>query len=282
MRTIIFRKGHFIIVGLVALVKYWYYLTWRNISIISNASSPQASPIFSMKPALTISLSRHHHTIGACNIDSINNGMQDQIDYHPLFVVYDRDNRMFLQFADAGRNRCACRLRCCPAPLNTPAPTGISPAAGGKRQYRVIVGESFNDRTTQFGNPAEHRRTAAGYSAAIIVTLLFTAYFSLRRCADRPHISDRQPGNLSPNVGEQYQEIRPGGGGGQQLMARIDAANQRGETLLWLMRCMNCARRSRRAGAAYLLTQVSEQRWSAGRSSATCSGAGRVCRCHAS
>ena len=94
----------------------------------------------------------------------------------------------------------------------------------------MIVGESFADRSTLFGNPAESTAVPLlGILAAIIITLLFTAYFSLRPLRQIARtISDRQPGNLSPiNVSEQYQEIRPVVVEVNKLMARIDAANQR-------------------------------------------------------
>ena len=110
----------------------------------------------------------------------------------------------------------------------------------------MIVGESFADRSTLFGNPAESTAVPLlGILAAIIITLLFTAYFSLRPLRQIARtISDRQPGNLSPiNVSEQYQEIRPVVVEVNKLMARIDAANQR-ENALWPMRRTNCVRRS--------------------------------------
>ncbi|SUI47379.1 Swarming motility regulation sensor protein rssA [Serratia marcescens] len=122
-----------------------------------------------------------------------------------------------------------------------------------KRQYRVIVGESFNDRTTLFGNPAESTAVPLlGILAAIIVTLLFTAYFSLRPLRQIARtISDRQPGNLSPiNVSEQYQEIRPVVMEVNKLMARIDAANQREKRFMAGRRARTAHADRRRAGAA--------------------------------
>lgn len=94
----------------------------------------------------------------------------------------------------------------------------------------MIVGESFDNRTTIFGNPAESTAIPLlVILAAIIVTLLITAYFSLRPLRQIARtISDRKPGNLSPiNVRAQYQEIRPVVLEINKLMTRIDAANQR-------------------------------------------------------
>ena len=137
----------------------------------------------------------------------------------------------------------------------------------------MIVGESFADRSTLFGNPAESTAVPLlGILAAIIITLLFTAYFSLRPLRQIARtISDRQPGNLSPiNVSEQYQEIRPVVVEVNKLMARIDAANQREKRFM-----ADAAHELRTPIAAvlaqlHLLTQSASSR-SAGKSSATCS-----------
>ena len=124
---------HFIIVGLlVARVKYWYYPDMekyfdnqqRIVAVgIANILDETGTDNIDYRGIIK--------TIEGMYIDSINNGMQDQIDYRPLFVVYDRDNRV-LYSSQTQENRCACRLRCCPVPLSTPAPTGILPAAGAK------------------------------------------------------------------------------------------------------------------------------------------------------
>ena len=200
-------------------------------------------------------------TIEGMYIDSINNGMQDQIDYRPLFVVYDRDNRVLYSSQTQGEP-----LRLPPSVLSGSVKyAGANWHLAGswsEKQYRVIVGESFADRSTLFGNPAESTAVPLlGILAAIIITLLFTAYFSLRPLRQIARtISDRQPGNLSPiNVSEQYQEIRPVVVEVNKLMARIDAANQREKRFM-----ADAAHELRTPIAAvlaqlHLLTQVSEQ-----------------------
>ncbi|AEF47218.1 integral membrane sensor signal transduction histidine kinase [Serratia sp. AS12] len=163
-------------------------------------------------------------------IDSIKNGMQDEIDYRPLFLVYDHNNQMI--YASPPQEK----------PLSLPPSVlsgtisyanvkwHIAGSWSDKQRFRVIVGESFDNRTTIFGNPAESTAIPLlVVLAAIIVTLLITAYFSLRPLRQIARmISDRKPGNLSPiSVREQYQEIRPVVLEINKLMTRIDAANQR-------------------------------------------------------
>ncbi|HEJ7046013.1 TPA: two-component sensor histidine kinase [Serratia marcescens] len=265
MRTIIFQVLAILLLWglLVAWVKYWYYPDMEKY--FDNQQRIVAAGIANILDETgtdNIDYLGIIKTIEGMYIDSINNGMQDQIDYHPLFVVYDRENRMLYSSLTQGEP-----LRLPPSVLSgsvkyAGANWHLAGSWSEKRQYRVIVGESFNDRTTQFGNPAESTAVPLlGILAAIIVTLLFTAYFSLRPLRQIARtISDRQPGNLSPiNVSEQYQEIRPVVMEVNKLMARIDAANQREKRFM-----ADAAHELRTPIAAvlaqlHLLTQVSEQ-----------------------
>ncbi|MGP2729446.1 ATP-binding protein, partial [Serratia marcescens] len=265
MRTIIFQVLAILLLWgiLVAWVKYWYYPDMEKY--FDNQQRIVAAGIANILDETgtdNIDYRGIIKTIEGMYIDSINNGMQDEIDYHPLFVVYDRDSRVLYSSQTQGEP-----LRLPPSVLSgsvnyAGANWHLAGSWSEKHQYRVIVGESFNDRTTLFGNPAESTAVPLlGILAAIIVTLLFTAYFSLRPLRQIARtISDRQPGNLSPiNVSEQYQEIRPVVVEVNKLMARIDAANQREKRFM-----ADAAHELRTPIAAvlaqlHLLTQVGEQ-----------------------
>ncbi|SUI47381.1 Swarming motility regulation sensor protein rssA [Serratia marcescens] len=106
MRTIIFQVLAILLLWglLVAWVKYWYYPDMEKY--FDNQQRIVAAGIANILDETgtdNIDYRGIIKTIEGMYIDSINNGMQDEIDYHPLFVVYDRDNRVLLQFANAGR-----------------------------------------------------------------------------------------------------------------------------------------------------------------------------------
>lgn len=233
MRTIVFQVMAILVLWgiLLGWVKYLYYPDAEKY--LDNQQRIVALGIANILDKTDIT--EHNYLeiikdIEIMYIDSIKNGMQDEIDYRPLFLVYDHNNQML--YASPPQEK----------PLSLPPSVlsgtisyanvkwHIAGSWSDKQRFRVIVGESFDNRTTIFGNPAESTAIPLlVVLAAIIVTLLITAYFSLRPLRQIARmISDRKPGNLSPiNVREQYQEIRPVVLEINKLMTRIDAANQR-------------------------------------------------------
>ena len=265
MRTIVFQVMAILLLWgvLIGWVKYFYYPDAEKY--LDNQQRLVALGIANILDKTDIADPRYIDIIKDIEemyIESIKNGAVEELDYRPLFLVYDRDNRLI--YASPRQEQ----------PLNLPPTvlTGtisyanvewhIAGSWSDKQQFRVIVGESFDNRTTIFGNPAESTALPLlGILAAIIITLLFTAYFSLRPLRQIARtISDRQPGNLSPiNVRAQYQEIRPVVVEVNKLMARIDAANQREKRFM-----ADAAHELRTPIAAvlaqlHLLTQVGEQ-----------------------
>ncbi|AKE08940.1 ATP-binding protein [Serratia liquefaciens] len=233
MRTIVFQVMAILVLWgiLLGWVKYLYYPDAEKY--LDNQQRIVAQGIANILDKTNITDKNYTDIIKDIEvmyIDSIKNGMQDEIDYRPLFVVYDSSNRMI--YASPQQDKA---LFLPPSVLSGTISYAnvkwhIAGAWSDKQKYRVIVGESFDNRTTIFGNPAESTAIPLlVILAAIIVTLLITAYFSLRPLRQIARtISDRKPGNLSPiNVRAQYQEIRPVVLEINKLMTRIDAANQR-------------------------------------------------------
>lgn len=94
----------------------------------------------------------------------------------------------------------------------------------------VILGESYFDRKSIIGSPAEGTAIPLLFILGImLIAIIVTAYFSLRPLRQAATIiSSRKPGNLTPiEVKEQYKEIRPIITAINNLMLRVDAANQR-------------------------------------------------------
>lgn len=233
MRTIIFQVLAILLLwgALIGWVKYSYYPDAEKY--LDNQQRIVARGIANILDKTDVTNRSYLEVIKDIEvmyIDSIKNGMQDEIDYRPLFVVYDSNNRMI--YASPQQDKA---LFLPPSVLSGTISYAnvkwhIAGSWSDKQKYRVIVGESFDNRTTIFGNPAESTAIPLlVILAAIIVTLLITAYFSLRPLRQIARtISDRKPGNLSPiNVRAQYQEIRPVVLEINKLMTRIDAANQR-------------------------------------------------------
>ncbi|HGM7030950.1 TPA: ATP-binding protein [Serratia liquefaciens] len=233
MRTIVFQVMAILVLWgiLLGWVKYLYYPDAEKY--LDNQQRIVAQGIANILDKTDITDENYTDIIKDIEvmyIDSIKNGMQDEIDYRPLFVVYDSSNRMI--YASPQQDKA---LFLPPSVLSGTISYAnvkwhIAGSWSDKQKYRVIVGESFDNRTTIFGNPAESTAIPLlVILAAIIVTLLITAYFSLRPLRQIARtISDRKPGNLSPiNVRAQYQEIRPVVLEINKLMTRIDAANQR-------------------------------------------------------
>jgi len=233
MRTIIFQALAILLLWgvLMGWVKYFYYPDAEKY--LDNQQRIVARGIANILDKTDVN---DHNFIEVIKdieimyIDSIKNGMQDEIDYRPLFVVYDRNNKML--YASPAQE---IPLFLPPSVLSGTISYAnmkwhIAGSWSDKQQFRVIVGESFDNRTTIFGNPAESTAIPLLLTlAATIAALLITAYFSLRPLRQIARmISDRKPGTLSPiNATEQYQEIRPIVLEINKLMARIDAANQR-------------------------------------------------------
>ncbi|MBB1582521.1 ATP-binding protein [Serratia sp. OS31] len=232
MRTIVFQVMAILVLWgiLLGWVKYLYYPDAEKY--LDNQQRIVAQGIANIldKTDVNNNYSDIIKDIEIMYIDSIKNGMEDEIDYRPLFVVFDRNNQML--YASPAQDK---PLVLPPSVLSGTISYAnvkwhIAGSWSEKQKFRVIVGESFDNRTTIFGNPAESTAIPLlVILAAIIVTLLITAYFSLRPLRQIARtISDRKPGNLSPiNVRAQYQEIRPVVLEINKLMTRIDAANQR-------------------------------------------------------
>ncbi|MEQ4671399.1 ATP-binding protein [Providencia manganoxydans] len=95
---------------------------------------------------------------------------------------------------------------------------------------QVILGESYFDRKSIIGSPAEGTAIPLLFILGLmLIAIIVTAYFSLRPLRQAATIiSSRQPGNLTPiAVKEQYKEIRPIITAINNLMSRVDSANQR-------------------------------------------------------
>ncbi|MEY0176540.1 sensor histidine kinase [Providencia rettgeri] len=99
-----------------------------------------------------------------------------------------------------------------------------------QKTFEVVIAESYSDRKSLLGNPAEGTAIPLAFILGImLLAILITAYFSLRPLRQSAKlISSRQPGNLTPiETKEQYKEIRPIIAAINNLMSRVDAANQR-------------------------------------------------------
>ncbi|WP_272667294.1 MULTISPECIES: ATP-binding protein [unclassified Providencia] len=99
-----------------------------------------------------------------------------------------------------------------------------------EHSIEVILGESYFDRKSIIGSPAEGTAISLLFILGImLIAIIITAYFSLRPLRQAATIiASRKPGNLTPiSVKEQYKEIRPIITAINNLMSRVDAANQR-------------------------------------------------------
>nr|WP_154622391.1 MULTISPECIES: ATP-binding protein [Providencia] len=99
-----------------------------------------------------------------------------------------------------------------------------------EHSIEVILGESYFDRKSIIGSPAEGTAIPLLFILGImLIAIIITAYFSLRPLRQAATIiASRKPGNLTPiSVKEQYKEIRPIITAINNLMSRVDAANQR-------------------------------------------------------
>lgn len=99
-----------------------------------------------------------------------------------------------------------------------------------EHSIEVILGESYFDRKSIIGSPAESTAIPLLFILGImLIAIIITAYFSLRPLRQAATIiASRKPGNLTPiSVKEQYKEIRPIITAINNLMSRVDAANQR-------------------------------------------------------
>ncbi|WP_040690773.1 sensor histidine kinase [Providencia burhodogranariea] len=96
--------------------------------------------------------------------------------------------------------------------------------------FEVILAESYLDRISMIGSPAEGTAIPLLFILGLmLIAIIITAYFSLRPLRQAAMIvSSRQPGNLTPiDVKQQYKEIRPIINAINNLMARVESANQR-------------------------------------------------------
>jgi len=158
MRTIIFQALAILLLWgvLMGWVKYFYYPDAEKY--LDNQQRIVARGIANILDKTDVN---DHNFIEVIKdieimyIDSIKNGMQDEIDYRPLFVVYDRNNKML--YASPAQE---IPLFLPPSVLSGTISYAnmkwhIAGSWSDKQQFRVIVGESFDNRTTIFGNPAE-------------------------------------------------------------------------------------------------------------------------------
>lgn len=103
-------------------------------------------------------------------------------------------------------------------------------AWGSSNTFEVVIAESYSDRTSLLGNPAAGTAIPFAFTlGGMLLAIVITAYFSLRPLRQAAKIiSTRQPGNLTPiEVKDQFKEIRPIIEAINNLMTRVDDANQR-------------------------------------------------------
>ncbi|WP_442959143.1 sensor histidine kinase [Providencia sp. PROV076] len=151
----------------------------------------------------------------------------DDISYRPFMVVRDKQGNVYYRNSDK---------------LHVPSLKSVSELAtlhkdwhftsawNDQETFEVVIAESYSDRKSLLGNPAEGTAIPLAFILGImLLAILITAYFSLRPLRQSAKlISSRQPGNLTPiETKEQYKEIRPIIDAINSLMSRVDAANQR-------------------------------------------------------
>ncbi|MEX9890411.1 sensor histidine kinase [Providencia rettgeri] len=151
----------------------------------------------------------------------------DNISYRPFMVVRDKQGNVYYRNSDK---------------LHAPSLKSVSELAAlhkdwhftsawnDQKTFEVVIAESYSDRKSLLGNPAEGTAIPLAFILGImLLAILITAYFSLRPLRQSAKlISSRQPGNLTPiETKEQYKEIRPIIAAINNLMSRVDAANQR-------------------------------------------------------
>lgn len=149
------------------------------------------------------------------------------ISYRPFMVVRDKQGNVYYRNSDK---------------LHVPSLKSVSELAALHKDwhftsawndqgtFEVVLAESYSDRKSLLGNPAEGTAIPLAFILGImLLAILITAYFSLRPLRQSAKlISSRQPGNLTPiETKDQYKEIRPIIAAINNLMARVDAANQR-------------------------------------------------------
>ncbi|MFZ3387535.1 ATP-binding protein [Buttiauxella gaviniae] len=170
------------------------------------------------------------HDFEVMYINAINKSMFSKFQYRPLIAVFDKNNKLIY----------ASPMREAIDALPENKMSGILNYAGESwhifgswsknKEFRAIVGETYSDRAARLGNPVGGTAIPlAVILGTILLTMLFTAYYSLRPLSRTAKmIASRQPGNFTAiDVNEQYQEIRPIIIEINQLMARIEAATLR-------------------------------------------------------
>ena len=165
-------------------------------------------------------------------IKAIDTGLNNGFNYRPLIAVFDKQNQLIYTSPDTMSDV----IRTLP----NNKMSGVLDYAGDRwhifgsmsknQNYRVIVGETHSDRAVRLGSPVGLTAIPlAIILGTIVLTILFTAYYSLRPLSmTAKMIASRQPGNFTAiEVKDQYQEIRPIIIEINQLMARIEAADMR-------------------------------------------------------
>lgn len=157
--------------------------------------------------------------------EAMENG--DEITYRPFMLIRDKQGNVYYRNSDK---------------LQIPSLKPISELAALYKDwhftsawdktntFEIVLAESYSDRKSLLGNPAEGTAIPLAFILGImLLAILITAYFSLRPLRQSAKlISSRQPGNLTPiETKEQYKEIRPIIDAINNLMSRVDAANQR-------------------------------------------------------
>ncbi len=170
------------------------------------------------------------HIFESMFITSINNGTQEELDSHPLIMIFDHDNRLIYGNPQHTQPFSLSRHQLPSSMLYAGKRWHIVDVTSAERRFRVVIGVTLEERAMMLGNPV--RITAIPLAiilVAIVIAILFTAYYSfrpLRRTARA--IAQRQPGDFTPiDVHNQYQELRPIIHAINNLLTRVDAANQR-------------------------------------------------------
>lgn len=225
--------GIFFLWGLLLFWLTFFYLPDIEKKSLDNQLQSISQGVANLSEDLEIDKSNYPkfmHDFEVMFTEAINTGMNNGFQYHPLIAIFDKHNQLLY----ASPMHDAIRA------LPQSKMSGMLDYAGDRwhivgswskeRNYRVIVGEMRSERVARLGSPLGVTTIPLAFIlGTIVLTILFTAYYSLRPLSmTAKMIASRQPGNFSPiEVEEQYQEIRPIIIEINQLMARIEAATLR-------------------------------------------------------
>ncbi|EJD6583534.1 MULTISPECIES: sensor histidine kinase [Providencia] len=164
-------------------------------------------------------------SLQALYMEAMENG--DDISYRPFMLVRDKQGNVYYRNND---KLLVPSLKSVAELTALHKDWHFTSAWNKNNTFEIVIAESYSDRKSLLGTPAEGTAIPLAFILGImLLAMLITAYFSLRPLRQSAKlISSRQPGNLTPiETKEQYKEIRPIIAAINNLMARVDAANQR-------------------------------------------------------